>query len=161
MSTARRRKNNNDTIRTRLLWTCPKCGVKLLTRNLSHSCGRATLDDWKGRMGPQARALYDRFEQLIASCGEYHIGPAKTRISFLGRVRFANITAIREDRLAFNFALPKAVRSTRILKTQEIIPGWTVHYLQVSKPSELDAQIQGWLRRSYRLMGMQQRLDRG
>lgn len=112
-------------------------------------------------MGPQARALYDRFEQLIASCGEYHIGPAKTRISFLGRVRFANITAIREDRLAFNFALPKAVRSTRILKTQEIIPGWTVHYLQVSKPSELDAQIQGWLRRSYRLMGMQQRLDRG
>jgi len=32
------------------LWTCPRCGAKLVTKNLWHSCGRATLDDWKTRI---------------------------------------------------------------------------------------------------------------
>lgn len=39
------------------LWTCPKCGAKLVTRNMWHSCGEATLADWKARMGPRARPL--------------------------------------------------------------------------------------------------------
>jgi hypothetical protein len=30
--------------------------------------------------------------------------------------------------------------------------------LRVAEPAELDAQVQAWLRRSYRLMGMQGRL---
>ncbi len=40
--------------KVRPLWTCPRCGLKLVTRNLWHSCGQATLDDWKGKMGPSA-----------------------------------------------------------------------------------------------------------
>jgi len=43
---------------TKPLWTCPKCGAKLITRNLWHSCGEATLKDWKARMGPNARKFY-------------------------------------------------------------------------------------------------------
>jgi hypothetical protein len=31
--------------------------------------------------------LYDRFEQMIAVCGEYYVAPAKTRIAFM--VEFA------------------------------------------------------------------------
>lgn len=46
----------------RPLWTCPKCGAKLLTKNLWHSCGRATLADWKNRRGPRAREFYDRVQ---------------------------------------------------------------------------------------------------
>ena len=48
-----------------VLWTCPKCGAKFVTRKMPHSCGRATLDDWTSRMGPRARALFDRFEALV------------------------------------------------------------------------------------------------
>ena len=82
------RKGLTAQTKSRQLWTCPKCGAKLLSRNLWHSCGRATLEDWKTRMGPNARALYNRFEEMIAACGEYHVAPAKTRIAFLGLVRF-------------------------------------------------------------------------
>ena len=56
----------------RPLWTSPRCGAKLITRNLSHSCGLATVAEWKARMGPRARQLFDRFECLIAQCGPYH-----------------------------------------------------------------------------------------
>ena len=67
---------------SRPLWTCPKCGLKFVTKNLWHSCGRATLADWQQRMGPRALGLYKKFERLVSRCGPYHVSPAKTRIAF-------------------------------------------------------------------------------
>jgi hypothetical protein len=67
-------------------------------------------------MGPHARRLYARFEQLIARCGPYHIAPAKTRIAFLGRVRFSGITALSERGMTCSFALPRPLRSPRFRK---------------------------------------------
>jgi hypothetical protein len=143
----------------RPLWTCPKCGVKLLTRNLWHSCGRRTLEDWKARMGPRAAQFFARFETMIGKCGEYSISPAKTRIAFLGRVRFAGITRLTEDGMECAFALPKPVKSSRFKKVEEVVPGWWVHRVHITEVKQLDAELQAWLRESYRLMGMQQRLS--
>ncbi len=140
------------------LWTCPRCGAKFVTKNQWHSCGEATLDDWKARMGPRARALYDRFEGMIAACGEYHVAPAKTRIAFLGRVRFANITSLSEQGMTCGFALPKPLASPRFAKVEEVGPGWWTHRLRVTDPAQLDEEVQAWLRESYRLMGLQERL---
>lgn len=144
---------------TRPLWTCPRCGAKLVTKNLWHSCGKATLEGWKARMGPRARALYARFEQMIAACGEYHVAPAKTRIAFMARVRFASITRISEKGMTCSFALPNPLESPRLVKVEEIVPGWWVHRLRITEPGQLDEQIQDWLHDSYCLMGMQQRLN--
>lgn len=109
-------------------------------------------------MGPRARKLYDRFEEMIAACGEYHVGPAKTRIAFLGRVRFAGITNLTEKGMTCAFALPHPLESARFIKVDEVAPGWWVHRLRVTDPEQLDDQLQTWLRESYRLMGMQERL---
>lgn len=109
--------------RTQPLWTCPKCGAKFVTRNLWHSCGRATLDEWKARMGPRARGFYKRFEQMIAACGKYHVAPAKTRIAFLARVRFAGITSLSEKGMTCGFALPYPLDSPRFVKIEEVVPG--------------------------------------
>jgi hypothetical protein len=146
------------TARTRPLWVCPKCGARFVTRNLWHSCGRATLDDWKARMGPHARELYARFEQMIAACGEYHVAPARTRIAFMGRVRFAGITRLSEDGMTCAFALPYPLSSPRVVKVEEIVPGWWMHRLRITTVAQLDAPVQEWLREAYRLMGMQERL---
>jgi len=141
------------------LWTCPRCGAKFVTRNLWHSCGEATLADGKARMGPRARALYDRFVQMVARCGPYHVGPAKTRIAFLGRVRFAGITSLSERGMSCNFALPRPLASKRFAKVEEVAPGWWAHRLRITDPAQLDDELQRWLRESYRLMGMQERLE--
>ena len=142
------------------LWTCPTCGAKLVTRNMSHSCGLASLEEWKARMGPRARRLYSGFVELIAGCGEYHVAPAKTRIAFLARVRFAGITALSEDGMTCAFALPRPLHSSRFVKVEEVVPGWWVHRLRITKVEQLDATMLTWLRKSYRLMGMQERLRR-
>lgn len=111
-------------------------------------------------MGPRAAELYRGFEQMIAACGEYHVGPAKTRIAFLGRVRFAGITALSEAGMTCSFALPRPLASKRFVKVEEVVPGWFVHRLRITDVRQLDAQLQRWLRESYRLMGMQERLSR-
>lgn len=140
------------------LWTCPKCGAKLVSKNLWHSCGRATLEDWKARMGPRARRFYERFERMIAACGEFHVAPAKTRIAFLGRVRFAGITSLSERGMTCAFALPRPLRSKRFARVNEAAPGWWVHRLRITETAQLDEEVQSWLCESYRLMGMQDRL---
>lgn len=145
---------------SRPLWTCPKCGLKFVTKNLWHSCGRATLADWQQRMGPRALGLYKKFERLVSRCGPYHVSPAKTRIAFLGRVRFAGITRLSEEGMTCAFALPYALRSPRFVKVVEVVPGWWSHALRVCEPRELDDEVEAWLRRSYHLMGMQERLKR-
>jgi hypothetical protein len=137
----------------RPLWTCPKCGQKFVGKNMWHSCGRATLDDWKARMGPKARALYDKFESMIAACGEYYVAPAKTRIAFMGRVRFAGISRINEKEMICNFALSKPLASKRFFKVEEIVPGWFAHRMRITDPAELDAQVQRWVKRAYETTG--------
>jgi hypothetical protein len=140
------------------LWTCPKCGAKLISRNLAHSCGKATLADWLGGLGPRGRQLYRDFETLIGRCGPYHVAPAKTRIAFMGRVRFAGITALSDAGMTCAFALPRPLAVRRFQRVYEVAPGWWVHRLRITEPHQLDRQLQGWLRQSYRLMGMQARL---
>ncbi len=142
------------------LWTCPKCGAKLVTRNMAHSCGRATLAEWKARMGRRAAAMYRRFERMVAACGPYHVAPAKTRIAFMAQVRFANVVSISEQAMVCSFALPDPVASSRLAKVEEVVPGWWVHTLRVTDMEQLDGEVQAWLRESYRLMGMRERLKR-
>jgi hypothetical protein len=110
-------------------------------------------------MGPRARRLYDRFEAMVADCGAYHVSPAATRIAFLARVRFAGITNLSERGMTCSFALPAPLSSSRFVKVYEVVPGWWVHRLRITDPDELDAAVGRWIRRSYRLMGLQQRLQ--
>ena len=140
------------------LWTCPKCGRKLVGVNMWHSCSTATVAQFLRRAGERERALYRGFERMIAACGPYHVSPAKTRIAFLARVRFAGVGAIGPRGMTITFALPRPLRSVRFAKVWEIVPGWWAHRLLVTAPRQLDRELQGWLRESYRLMGMQERL---
>jgi len=117
------------------LWTCPKCGAKFVTKDQWHSCGEVTLGDWIDNLGPRGAMLYSQFEQMIAGCGEYHVAPAKTRIAFLGRVRFVTE------------------------RVEEVVAGWYVHWVKLVDATQLDAEIQKWIEESYRLMGMQERLN--
>jgi hypothetical protein len=144
----------------RPLWVCPRCGARFVTRNLPHSCGLAQIDDWLARAGPRGRRLYRAFERMIARFGPYHVAPAKTRIAFLGRVRFGGITALSDEGMTCSFALPQPLRSPRFVSVIEVAPGWWVHRLRITRPAEIDRQVVAWFRRSYRLMGMQERLTK-
>jgi hypothetical protein len=71
------------------LWTCPKCGHRFVTANIWHSCSRHTLDELFGRALPSVREAFDRWVELAGHCGPIVVIPQKTRIVFMGQVRFA------------------------------------------------------------------------
>ena len=145
-------------IMSKPMWTCPKCDQQFVNTNQYHSCARATIEWWKDRMSPRARAIFDKFESLVAACGEYSIAPAKTRIAFLGRVRFGGIRWVRGDTVCVGFSLPGPLRSHRFSRVVEAAPGWFSHDLVVTDPAQLNDEFAAWLKRSYELMGMQRRL---
>ena len=60
-----------------------------------------------------------------------------------------------------SYALPYLLRSRRFVRVEEVVPGWWIHRMEVTEPPPLDKRVQGWRRRSYRLMGLQARLKGG
>jgi hypothetical protein len=124
-----------------------------------HGCGDYSIEGFLEGKGEWARELFDRFESLIAACGPYEVAPAKTRIAFMGRVRFAGVTAVSDRGMTIAFGLPRPLRSGRIRAIDHYPPAWHVHTMRITSVEELDDELLGWLRESYHQMGMQERLS--
>lgn len=134
------------------MWTCPKCGAKLVSKNLSHSCGDYSIDAFLAGKPPAARALFDGFVALIAACGPYHAAPAKTRVAFLAQVRFASVNKVGADAIDIHFVLPRRLEHARLRKVEKLGKLY-VHHVRIGSLADLDRTLAGWLRASYREYG--------
>lgn len=86
------------------VWTCPKCGARLITRNLWHSCGRFTLEALFARSDPPVLPLAVKFVDILRTLGDVQVIPQKTRLVCVARVRFAGLTP-RKGHFVASFAL--------------------------------------------------------
>ena len=89
-------------LKRRPVWTCPRCGARLITKNLWHSCGRFTLDALFARSDPSVVRVARRFIEMLRALGDVQIIPQKTRLVCVARVRFAGLTAL--DSVSFTVA---------------------------------------------------------
>lgn len=132
----------------RPLWSCPECGAKLASKNLSHSCGDWSVERFLSGKGEGARALFARFEGLVARCGPFERAPAKTRVAYMVRMRFAAVNGLSDGGLRAHVCLPRRLESPRISRV-ETVGKIHVHHFRVARPEELDDEVLGWLRESY------------
>jgi hypothetical protein len=123
-----------------------------------HACGDYSVEAFLDRKGERARALFDAFVQLIASCGPVTPAPAKTRVAFMVRVRFCAVERLSDRSLRAEFGLPYRLSSPRITRIDDL-NGWFVHWITISELEELDDELRGWLCASYKLMGEQRRFE--
>src|SRR5689334_4395822 len=84
------------------LWTCPECGEKFTSANMSHSCGLFSLDALFARCEPKVRDTYDALERLAGEVAPFHVIPQKTRICFQLRTRCAACSPLKSY-LRFHF----------------------------------------------------------
>jgi hypothetical protein len=131
-----------------MLWTCPRCGVKLIARNLSHSCGDHSVEQFLSGKSDIGRALFAAFVDLVAKCGPYDVAPAKTRVAFLARVRFASVNRVGKDSIDVHFVLPRALRSDRFRRVERL-GRLHVHHLRLARAEDFDGELLAWLRASY------------
>jgi hypothetical protein len=126
-----------------------------------HACGPYTVEGFMKNKGPQARALFEEFVKLLESCGPVIAAPAKTRVAFMVRVRFAGVHRVSERTLVGGFGLPYPIdHNPRIRKIDFYPPSWYVHTIELHSLAEFDDELRGWLCESYHLMGEQKRLSR-
>ena len=130
------------------MWICPKCGVKLVAKNLSHSCGAFSVQQFLDGKSAAARRLFDRFVGLIAKCGPYDVAPAKTRVAFMAQVRFASVNKVGEDYIDVHLVLPRKLRSKRFRKVEQLGKLY-VHHLRLSDAEEFDDELAAWVAASY------------
>ena len=127
---------------TRPLWKCPRCGVKLVSRNLSHACGDYSVEAFLAGKSARARRLFQRFVALIARCGPHDVAPAKTRVAFLAQVRFASVNRVGDAAIDVHFVLPRRLASPRFRRIERLGKLY-VHHLRLSRPLEFDRELAG------------------
>jgi hypothetical protein len=138
----------------RALWTCPRCGARLVSRNLWHSCGRYTLEDLFAGAAPGVLELAREYVAMLHSLGDVQVLAQKTRLVCVARVRFAGLSP-RKRGFQATFALHRWLDSPRIVKQVDYGPGWRGHHVNVKASSDLDDELRGWLQEAHDVVGLQ------
>ena len=138
----------------RPLWHCPKCGARLVSRNLWHSCGRFTLEALFARSTPAVLAAARTYVALLESLGDVQVLPQKTRLVAVARGRFAGLYPHNDHFLAA-FALHRWLVNPRIVKTVAYGPRWRGHYVRITSAADLDDELRAWLQESHDVVGTQ------
>jgi hypothetical protein len=136
------------------LWHCPKCGARLVSRNLWHSCGRFTLEALFSGSVPGVLVAARKYVALLESLGDVQVLPQKTRLVGVARVRFAGLYP-RKDHFLAAFALHRWLANPRIVKTVDYGPRWRGHYVRITTAADLDAELRAWLQESHDVVGVQ------
>ena len=136
------------------LWICPRCGARLVSRNLWHSCGRFTVDELFATADPSVLELARTYVSMLDSLGDVQVIPQKTRLVCVARVRFAGLSP-RKDGFLASFSLDRWLDSPRIVKTADYGPRWRGHFVLVRSAADLDDELRTWLQESHDTVGLQ------
>ena len=145
---------------SRPLWTCDKCGRQFVNTNMPHSCGKYSVEKFLAGKSKHAVSLYKRFSALVAECGPVLIAPAKTRIGFQVRMIFAAVNKLSDHGLEAHVVLSRRLKNPRFIRIETMTPKCFVHHFRIEALSELDDEVQTWLREAYQV-GTQAHLSRG
>jgi hypothetical protein len=133
---------------------CPRCGARLVTRNLWHSCGTFALESLFPRSEPAVLDLARKYVAMLHTLGDVQVIPQKTRLTCVARVRFAGLQP-RKDGFLASFALHRWLDSPRIIKTEDYGPRWRIHFMSVRNEADLDDELRTWLQESHDVVGTQ------
>ena len=136
------------------VWVCPKCGARLVTRNLWHSCAQFTLEDLFAKASSDVLDLARKYVDLLYSLGDVQVIPQKTRLVCVARVRFAGLSP-RKNGFRAAFALRRWLKSPRVVKTTDYGPKWRGHFVDIKTAADLDDELRLWLQESHDTVGIQ------
>lgn len=95
--------------------------------------------------------MFYRLLNLVRRCGPIEIAPAKTRIAFMVRVRFAGVTNLSDRGMTVGFSLRRPLKNPRISKVVKYSPRWYGHYLRIKSLNDLDKELLKWLCEAYKV----------
>jgi len=95
--------------------------------------------------------MFERFCELVASCGPFRFAPVKTRIGFQVRMIFAAVNALNETSMKCHVVLARRLENQRFDKIESFSPRNHLHCFKVSSIEELDDEVVEWIREAYKV----------
>jgi hypothetical protein len=103
--------------------------------------------------GPKAalRPIHDAFMAAIAPLGEFEVAPKKAYVSLRRKKQFAQIGPATNTRVEVGLNIKGVPAAGRL---EALPPGGMCQYkVRVTSPSEVDAELIGWVRQAYEQAG--------
>jgi hypothetical protein len=120
-----------------------------------------TIEQHLGAGSEHGRALFHRFVDIVAACGDYTTSVAKTTITFKGPRRgFAGARPVG-DRLQGYFDVTYRVDDSRIRSAAPYQKDLFVHHFRVESEEQLDEEFARWIADAYDQVGCGNRLRTG
>ena len=98
---------------------------------------------------PHVFELFQTFRRKVQRCGPSTMVPQKSRVVFMVRMRFVNVT-VRKSHLSVGLILERLLAADdRLVETQSFGPRCHAHYFKIERASQLDASMAALLREAY------------
>lgn len=131
-------------------WTCPKCGHRFVSRNQWHSCGNWDLAHHFSERPEHIRSLFDRFREMVESCGPVTVESQKTRIVFTCDVRFASAIP-RMKWLEVGLWLTRRATHPALHQAETLASHTIIHRFHIGRREQLDGPFERLIEESYRV----------
>ncbi|MCL5428965.1 MAG: DUF5655 domain-containing protein [Chloroflexi bacterium] len=133
------------------LWTCPKCGARFVTRNMSHSCVTGLKpEDLFAKSEPWVLEVFLKFEKLVRACGQVTRIVQKSRVTFMVRVRFASLYP-RKEYFDCGLFLKRRINNPRFWKIEHLGASNYIHHIKLHSADQFDAEFKTWLQEAYQV----------
>ncbi|MBN3496213.1 DUF1905 domain-containing protein [Arthrobacter pascens] len=129
----------------------------LLPKNINHSCARHSLDEPFREKPAEILRLFDVVRRTVEAMGPVTLVPYRDRVAFMVRVRFGGVRP-RRDWIDVNFWLTRRIESPRFQRIETLSPYTHVYTVRVTRASDVDSELTGWLREAYSV-GCQEHLQ--
>jgi hypothetical protein len=130
------------------LWTCPLCGQRFVTKNMSHSCGAFTIDSHFQDKDPIVRELFEALVAAARRFGDVHVYAQKTRIVFQTRGRFVSLTP-RKSSMAGHLWLKKKRSHPTIHRIESLADRDFVHNFRLERLDQIDRAFRELMKEAY------------
>jgi hypothetical protein len=140
-------------------WRCPTCGRRFRQRTREHSCVVRTLAAHLDGASADVKNTVAALQDALTTIGPHAVVPVKTMILLRATANFGGLV-IRRDRIHLEFMLMRPVDHARIYKREQFGSSRYSHHTRLASPSDIDAELVGWLRESYSLVAERRARDR-
>ncbi|HWO09116.1 MAG TPA: DUF5655 domain-containing protein [Polyangiaceae bacterium] len=130
-------------------WRCLSCGRTFGRTNQSHECEPAlSLERYLSAQPPPHRAIYRAVLRRLQTLGELDVDPVQVGIMIKRHRTFCELRPKRAG-VELSFKLSRPLAHARIRRSLRCSTHRQAHFVLLTSPREVDAELLGWLAEAY------------
>ena len=131
------------------MWICPECGAYFVQRNLSHSCGKFSVQDFLEGKTQRSVDLFWYFLSCWERIGPFRVHPVKTSVSLLVEVRFCRINRLTKSGIVCHLWLKQKLDSHKFVKVELLGKEDYLHHFRLTDETFIDAEFEEYMKMAY------------